>query len=347
MTIQSTLLPEWAPQSGVMLTWPHAETLWFNMLDEIDAVFVEVTKAITQNEPVLIVCFDQVHQKRIIDLLDDANVNLNQVATFLSPSNDIWVRDHGPLTGLYEDQPVLLDFVFNGWGEKYPYDLDNQVTRNLHKKGAFGKTFLSTVDLILEGGSVEVDGNGALLTTSRCLLSASRQPHLSKDDISEALTRYFGLKKILWLDYGYLEGDDTDGHIDTLARFTDPHTICYVSCPDKDDPHYAPLQEMEAQLRTFTNAEGKPYRLVPLPWPKPQYAKSDEHRLPATYANFLIINGAVLVPIYNDPADTVAIQVLSSCFPDRKMIGINCVSVIQWHGSLHCMTMQLPMGVLS
>jgi agmatine deiminase len=342
-----TLLPEWTEQSGVMLTWPHAETLWFNMLDEIDRVFVEVTKAIATHEHVLISCFNHIHEAHIIDLLTHANVNLSRVLIFIVPANDIWVRDHGPLTGILKNQLVLLNFSFNGWGEKYAYDLDNQVTQTLHKQGAFGEIQLSTIDLVLEGGSVDVDGAGTLLTTTSCLLAKSRNPTLSQDEISKQLKEVFGLKKILWLDHGYLAGDDTDGHIDTLARFTDPNTICYVSCSDKTDAHYGPLKKMETQLKSFTNANDKIYRLVPLPWPKAQFAKSDGHRLPASYANFLIINGAVLMPTYDDPADIEAKFILSSCFPNHEIIGIHSIPLIQWHGSLHCMTMQLPKGVLT
>lgn len=346
-SLHCTLLPEWHEQSGIMLTWPHAETLWVNMLDDIDAVFVEVAREVTMREPLLITCYDQAHQKHILDLLDEANVNLAQVAIFLAPSNDIWVRDHGPLTAIHQAQPILLDFAFNGWGQKYPFHLDNQITKQLHTQGAFGDTTISTIDMVLEGGSVDVDGEGTLLTTSECLLASSRNPNMTKEEIEITLKRTFGLKKILWLDHGYLAGDDTDSHIDTLARFVNPETICYMSCDDQTDEHYESLKKMEKQLQSFTNYAGKPYNLIPLPWPRAQFAKSDGHRLPATYANFLIINGAVLVPIYNDPQDVNAMLILSRCFPGRQIIGINAIPVIQWHGSIHCMTMQLPVGVLS
>lgn len=345
--LHCTLLPEWHDQSGIMLTWPHAETLWVNMLDDIDAVFVEVAREVTMREPLLITCYNQAHQKHILDLLDEANVNLAQVAIFLAPSNDIWVRDHGPLTAIHQAQPILLDFAFNGWGQKYPFQLDNQVTKQLHIQGAFGETVISTIDMVLEGGSVDVDGEGTLLTTSECLLAPSRNPSMTKEEIEVILKRTFGLKKILWLDHGYLAGDDTDSHIDTLARFVNPETICYMSCDDETDEHFEPLKAMEKQLQSFTNYAGKPYNLIPLPWPRPQFAKSDGHRLPATYANFLIINGAVLVPTYNDPQDVNAMLILSRCFPGRQIIGVNAIPVIQWHGSIHCMTMQLPVGVLS
>lgn len=340
------LPPEWAPQSGVMLTWPHRETIWAERLDVIDRVFVEVIQQITPRQKVLINCFDEAHQHHIKTLLDAAHINLNQVMTYRVPSDDIWVRDHGPLCVLREQQPVLLDFIFNGWGNKYPAAQDNQLTRHLHAQNAFGNVLLNTIDMVLEGGAIEVDGQGTLLTTRRCLLAKTRNPTFTENEIVERLQKFFGIKKILWLDYGYLAGDDTDSHIDTLARFIDPQTICYVRCTDPADEHFAELQEMENQLHSFRNQQGQPYQLVPLPWPKAQYAIYDGRRLPATYANFLIINDAVLVPTYHDPADTEALNILTNCFPQRQVIGMDCSPVIQWYGSLHCMTMQLPEKIL-
>ncbi|VVC77054.1 Agmatine deiminase [Aquicella siphonis] len=343
------LPPEWAPQSGVMITWPHAETIWAETLDDIDQVLASVAYHVTRQEKLVISCYDQNHVRHIQALLLNADARLDQVSMHISPCDDIWVRDHGPISVFHQrhHEPLLLDFLFNGWGNKYPHANDNEITRSIHAQHAFGGTLLQSINMVLEGGAIEVDGKGTLLTTSSCLLSKSRNAHLTKEAIEHNLRQLLGVERILWLDHGYLAGDDTDGHIDTLARFTDPHTICYIRCNDPNDEHYSALKKMEEQLRTFTDFQGNPYRLVPLPWPRPRYADYDGRRLPATYANFLIINGAVLVPTYDDPADEEALATLADCFPDRKIIGIHSLPVIQWYGSIHCMTMQLPLGVLS
>jgi agmatine deiminase len=350
MTTASTadsyyLAPEWAKQRAVMLTWPHSDTIWAETLATVDPIFAEVTKEIAKREKVVIACVDQTHQDHITTLLRKANVNLDQVAQYVAPSNDVWVRDHGPITVYHDGTPLLLDFTFNGWGNKYPAQHDNLITASLHAQQAFGDTPLATIDMVLEGGAVEVDGKGSLMTTSRCLLAKTRNPSLSQKDIADRLHHLFGIKRILWLDEGYLAGDDTDGHIDTLARFTDAHTICYVTCDDPSDEHFEALKKMEAQLRSFVDDQGNPYRLVPLPWPKARYADYDGRRLPLTYANFLIINDAVLAPIYDDVADKEALRILAACFPDREIIPIPSLAIAQWYGSIHCMTMQLPQEV--
>lgn len=347
-TAVKTHLPaEWEAQSGVLLTWPHHETIWAETLDVIDKVFAEIAKQISLREKMIISCFDDAHANHIKNLLSAAGVELNQVAIYRAPCDDIWVRDHGPITVLHDAQPVLLDFIFNGWGKKYPAENDNRITHSLHSQRAFGATKHAAIDIVLEGGSIEVDGHGTLLTTRSCLFATTRNPTLTPTDIADNLRELLGIKKILWLDHGHLAGDDTDGHIDTLARFTDAHTICYTACSDPDDEHFTALKAMENQLRTFTDYQGKPYRLLPLPWPKARYADYDGRRLPLTYANFLIINDAVLVPTYHDPAaDAAALKILTACFPQREMVPIHCVPVVQWYGSLHCMTMQLPEGVL-
>lgn len=346
-TIVKTHLPaEWARQSGVMLTWPHSETIWAETLAAADQVFTEITKQISLREKIIISCFDDKHATHIKHLLKAANVNLQHIAIYTAPCDDIWVRDHGPITVLKQTQPLLLDFTFNGWGNKYPAENDNYITRSLHAQHAFGDTPLTTIDMVLEGGGIEVDGQGTLLTTSSYLLAKTRNPVLTRAEITNNLQRLFGIKKILWLDHGYLAGDDTDGHIDTLARFTDAHTICYTACSDPHDEHFTALKAMEDQLQGFTDYQNQPYQLIPLPWPRARFADYDGRRLPLTYANFLIINDAVLVPTYADPADAHALKILASCFPNRQIIPIPCLPIVQWYGSLHCMTMQLPEGVL-
>ncbi|MFL6711367.1 MAG: agmatine/peptidylarginine deiminase [Sulfurifustis sp.] len=339
------LPPEWAPQSGVMLTWPHAQTDWAPRLASVEPVFAAIVREIARREGALIACHDEAHRSHVQATLAAADVNMERLVLKIAPSNDTWARDHGPLTVLCRNRPLLLDFQFNGWGGKYAHDLDNLITRRLHEGDAFGSTSLETIDLILEGGAVEVDGSGTLLTTSRCLLAPTRNPRLAREGIEQELRDWLGLNRILWLEHGALEGDDTDSHIDTLARFCDARTIAYVTCDDPSDTHYRELKAMEAELKAFRSADGSPYRLVPLPWPRAQY--DEGRRLPATYANFLIINGAVLVPTYRDPADAVALRRLGECFPGREIVGIDCLPAIAQNGSLHCLTMQLPEGVLS
>ena len=201
--------------------------------------------------------------------------------------------------------------------------------------------------MVLEGGAIETDGQGTLLTTEACLLNHNRNPRLDRAAIEMKLREDFGVERILWLSHGHLEGDDTDSHIDTLARFCDPQTIAYVRCDDPEDSHYPSLAAMEEQLKTLRQADGSPYRLIALPWPRPCFDPDDGHRLPATYANFLIINGAVLVPTYADAADAEALATLAEAFPGRDIVPIDCRSVIRQHGSLHCLTMQLPRGTLT
>ncbi len=262
----------------------------------------------------------------------------------VAPSNDTWARDHGAITIVNNGKPELLDFQFNGWGNKFAAELDNQITATLDDANAFGSTPLKSVDFVLEGGAIESDGAGTLLTTSTCLLAPTRNPHLSQKKIEKELKHYFGLDRVLWLDHGELAGDDTDAHIDTLARLCDEQTIAYIQCSDPSDEHFEELQAMEAQLKTFKTAAGNPYKLVPLPMADACYDE-DGDRMPATYANFLICNGAVLVPIYRVAQDEQALETIRSIFPDREVIGINCLPLIQQHGSLHCVTMQYPVGV--
>lgn len=338
------LPPEWAPQSGVLLTWPHAFGDWADRLAQVEPVFAALAREIARRERALIACRDDAHRAHVRAVLADARVDMRRVDLALAPSNDTWARDHGPITVLCRDQALLLDFRFNGWGGKYPSALDDRVTARLHAAGAFGHAPLEPVDLVLEGGAIEVDGSGTLLTTARCLPAATRNPGLGRAAIERELGEWLGLNRVLWLEHGYLEGDDTDGHVDMLARFCDAGTIAYVGCDDPNDAHYAELQALEAELTRARTAAGAPYRLVPLPLPGARYEGG--RRLPATYANFLIINGAVLVPTYRDPADAVALARLRACFPGREVVGIDCVPVIEQSGSVHCLTMQLPAGVL-
>ncbi len=337
---------EWEPQSAVMLTWPHAHGDWGTNLTAAERVFVDIARAVTAHEALLVGCGDAPHLEHVRSRLVEAGVDLGRVRLSLAPSNDAWARDHGPLTVLDDGRARLLDFRFNGWGGKYAATLDDGITLTHHGHGVFGGTPLSRAPLVLEGGAVETDGRGTLLATRSAMLSASRNPGLSQAALESRLHQWLGVERFLWLEHGALEGDDTDGHIDTLARFCDPETIAYVRCDDPADPHYGPLQAMEEELRAFRTGAGAPYRLVALPWPAAKYDENGQ-RLPATYANFLIIDGAVLAPTYADPADQEALHTLQRCFPGRRIVGIDCGPLIRQHGSLHCVTMQLPAGVLA
>mgnify|MGYP001104888211 CR=1 FL=1 len=333
---------EWEAQDGVLLAWPHAATDWAPLLAEVEPVFARLALEIGRRERVLVVA-PQVEPVRAALAL--AGVDLARVTLVELPTNDTWSRDFGPLTVFEGDRPVLLDFGFNGWGLKFACDQDNQVTRRLAGQGLWGTCPCRSVGLVFEGGSIESDGNGTLLTTAECLLGPNRNPHLDRQTLEAELLRIFGAKRLLWLEHGYLAGDDTDAHVDTLARLCPDDTIVYVACDDPADEHYPELQKMAAELQAFRTLAGQPYRLLPLPWPQARFDANGD-RLPATYANYLVINGAVLVPTYNDPADEQALAVIGLAFPDREVVGIDCSALIYQHGSLHCVTMQLPKGVL-
>lgn len=335
-----TRLPaEWETQSFVQFTFPHRNSDWAYMFDEVADCFVEIIETTAQFEPVLVVCSSE------NEVAAYFKKNIKHPIYFIeAPSNDTWARDHGAITIIRDGKPILLDFIFNGWGQKFEAKLDNQITLHLAQT-VFQSLHIESLDFILEGGGIESDGQGTMLTTSECLLSQFRNPSLSRQQITDYLSTVLGLKKVLWLDHGYLAGDDTDSHIDTLARFCSRDCIAYVKCDDVKDEHYEELQRMEAQLRTFTNAYGQPYRLVALPWPDACF-DADGDRLPATYANFLLVNGGVLVPTYNVPQDKIALSLFAELFPDRQVTGINCRPLIEQHGSLHCISMQYPKEVI-
>ena len=297
MTVQVEMraphLPaEWHTQSGIQLTWPHAGTDWAYMLEEVQQCFINIAQEITKRELLLIVTPEPEKVKQQIT----ATVNMNNVRFLQCATNDTWARDHGAITMIDTGTPSLLDFAFNGWGLKYASELDNQITRQAVETGALNGQYVNRLDFILEGGSIESDGMGTLLTTSECLLSSNRNERLNQVEIEDYLKSVFHLQQVLWLDHGYLAGDDTDSHIDTLARFCSTDTIAYVKCEDKEDEHYGALHAMEEQLKTFRTLAGAPYRLL--------------------------------------------------AFPGRQIVGIDCRALIKQHGSLHCVTMQYPTGVI-
>jgi len=326
---------EWEKQQLVLMSFPHEETDWAK--EDLNAAlspFIRIAQAIAYGEAVYIICKD----KEKISSMFCSTRNM----TFIEiPTNDTWIRDYGYISIKENGSNRLLDLDFDGWGGKFEATLDNAVNRTLHKKGYMGITPLEEIDLVLEGGSIESDGEGTILTTSACLCNPNRNGGLSKEEVTILLKKNLGAQKVLWLDHGYLAGDDTDSHIDTLARFVNSDTIAYVKCDDPDDEHYPALQAMEKQLQGFNKSDGSTYRLVPLPMCEPKYNASGE-RLPATYANFLITNDALIFPVYNDSInDKRAEALFKDLFPRREVIPVNCIKLIEEGGSLHCSTMQV------
>ena len=305
------MMAEWEPQSMVQLTWPHKDTDWAPILPEITAVYEEMAREIAKREPLLIVTPEE----------------------FIS--NDTWARDHGFITVEDHGELVLLDFCFNGWGEKFEAALDNAINRHLYDQGLVRGTYEDHLDFVLEGGSIESDGKGTVFTTTCCLMAPHRNQPLTQAQIEDRLKQYLGAERIVWINHGSLIGDDTDGHIDTLVRICPDDTLLYIGA-DTDHPD---LLAMEEELRTLRTIDGRPYRLLQLPLPRPIYDGDD--RLPATYANYLVINGAVLVPTYAQPdLDAEALRTIALAYPDREIVPIDCRPVIRQHGSLHCCTMQ-------
>jgi len=332
---------EWEEQDGVLLAWPDENTDWGPVLDRVEPVFAEIIAAITRFQRVILIADDAA----VKTALCTAGADLQRITFVNLPLNDTWARDFGPITVIEDNTPLLLDFGFNGWGLKFPANHDNRINQLLAEAGLFRNETL-IMPLVLEGGSLESDGAGTLMITSACLLSPNRNPHLSREQIESELKEQLGTERFLWLNHGHLAGDDTDSHIDTLARLCPGGTILYAACDDPADEHFDELAAMKLELESFRSGENRPYRLIPLPFPAAKQGLEGE-RIPATYANFLIINGAVLVPTYDDQNDAAALSAVATAFPGREIIGINCSSIILQHGSLHCLTMQLPKGVLA
>jgi agmatine/peptidylarginine deiminase len=336
---------EWAPQRALLLTWPHPNTDWATQLDAVETLYLELVRAVVHHQPVVILCPDATWQAQVAQRLIDAGIPQSRVRYVLAPGNDTWTRDHGPI-GVVDDQggAVLVDFRFNGWGGKYPAELDDRINQHLSASGLFAATRWQRSELVLEGGAIDSDGAGSLLLMRRTLVDPARNPGWSQAMIERELSRQLGTRHFLWLEHGQLSGDDTDGHIDTLARFVDARTIVHVTCEDRQDPDAESIAALITELQARRDAQGRPYRLRPLPRPAPIHDQ-DGQRLPAGYANFALINGAVLLPVYRDPADARAMAVLRDCFPERALYPIDCRALIRQGGSLHCACMQLPAAV--
>lgn len=334
---------EWEPSGAVLIAWPHEDTDWAYMLDDVTTCYCNLAHAIAgTGSTLVIVAPDITVPKRHLSDIDTSRIIFCQVAT-----NDTWARDFGPITVIDNgNETKLIDFCFNGWGLKFAADRDNLITAKLSAASLFTAPRENHFGFVLEGGSIESDGRGTILTTSECLLSPNRNGDLSRSDIETYLHRSLGANRVLWVDHGYLAGDDTDSHIDTLARLAPHDTILYVKCDNPSDEHYNDLSLMEQDLKALRTADGLPYNLVALPMPDPIYDE-DGQRLPATYANFLITDNAILLPTYGQQAnDRLASQIMQIVFPDRKIVTVDCRALIRQHGSLHCVTMQLPKEIL-
>jgi len=317
---------EWEKQEAVMLTFPHPKSDWIYCLDEIEKTYIKMVEAISKYQKCIVLCDDISRVKNLLRSIDNPNIIYTQI-----PTNDTWIRDYGAIDVFDGDNVVSYDFTFNGWGEKFDATLDNQANQNIYKQKLFSNP-LKKIDFALEGGSIDTNGKGVLLTTKKCLLEKNRNPSYSLQDIDRFLKEIFGLNHILWLENGYLEGDDTDSHIDTLARFIDEKSIAYIKCEDKYDIHYHELKEMEKELKYSG------FELYPLPQPSPIFQENE--RLPATYINFLLINGAVLIPKYNQiEKDEKVFTFFKSFYKNRDIIPIDSTTLIKEHGSIHCATM--------
>jgi agmatine deiminase len=337
------LAAEWEEQDAVLLAWPHAETDWRPRLAAVQRSFADILRHILAFEKAVVIAPDL---RALRQDLEGWSIPRRDLILHEIPTNDTWARDFGPVIPLHDGRPVVIDFQFNGWGGKFPATHDNRVTTALWQQGLFRVRSLIRPGLVLEGGSIDSDGQGTLLTTERCLLNPNRNPQLTRTELEGRLSGLLGVKRFLWLGRGFLAGDDTDSHVDILARFCSPTTIAYSSCNDEQDEHFRELNGMAEELAAFRSLQGEPYRLIPLPIPAPRCDDSGQ-RLAAGYANFLILNRAVLVPAYADPHDEIALHRLQEAFPKREVIPVDCRELIRQGGSLHCLTMQLPKGVLA
>jgi len=344
MTQTSLRFPaEWEPQSAILIAWPNADTDWAERLGEVEETYIALVAAITRFQPVVICVADDDVESYAQARLSSNRIDMDRVRFVTAAYDDTWLRDSGPITLREGTGFRLLDFRFTGWGGKFDASRDDLLVERLQGMGIFSKNHLQSIDFALEGGAIDTDGAGTLLTTWQCL--HERHPGAGREALGAKLADWLAQDRVLWLDHGYLEGDDTDAHVDTLARFAAPDAIVFQACDDPDDSHHAELQAMAAELAALRTADGRPYRLFPLPWARPILDQG--RRLAASYANFLIVNGAVLMPSYGDAADAAAAAVMRQAFPDREIVQVPCRPLIWQNGSLHCITMQLPEGLLA
>lgn len=330
---------EWEKQRAVLFAFPHQWSDWQPYLSKARENFIAIIKQVLRFEDVILIHHpNDLEGKQIIEEEFAEQIREGRARVYAIKCNDTWARDFGAINLLEDEKNVLLDFGFNGWGLKFASNWDNQINSALKELGEFSDE-LRVMDMILEGGSIESDGGGVILTNTQCLLEKNRNPYLSQEQIELKLKDHLGAKKILWLNHGYLAGDDTDSHIDTLARFISPTQIAYIGCDDRSDEHYVELKAMEQELKNLRDLNGNAYELIKLPFVRAIF--DEEERLPATYVNFLFVNGALLVPTYGDSNDSLALQILQDALPHLEVIGVDCQTLIRQHGSLHCVSMQI------
>ena len=332
---------EWEPQSAILLAWPTNDTDWADRLAEVEETYIALVQAITRFQRAVICVADDDVETYAEMRLRSNRVDMARVRFVTVPYDDTWLRDSGPITLRAGDGFVLNDFRFTGWGGKFEASDDDRLVERLQAQGVFHDAERRPHDFALEGGGIETDGAGTLLTTWHCL--SLRHPGKRRDEIEAVLRTTLAQDRVLWLEHGELEGDDTDAHIDTLARFAPGDAIVFQSCDDPDDAHYPALQAMAAELAALRTTAGAPYRLHPLPWPRP--ILDGGRRLAASYANYLVVNDAVLMPAYGDARDDDAAAVLAAAHPGRTVVQVPCRPLIWQNGSLHCITMQLPAGL--
>ena len=325
------LIAEFEQQSFTQIIFPHLKTDWAEYLAEVEITFINIIKAVIKKQKCLVVCADVEYVKNLFT--PDDNLHFVEYE-----SDDTWARDCSVLSVWDKEDIKLLNFIFNGWGGKFEASKDDAMSKSLSKH--YSKEVVD-IDFELEGGAIESNGDGLILTTKECMIKRNGQNRDLSDNTTQKLKNYFGAKEILYLNHGYLAGDDTDSHIDTLARFVDKKTIMYIKCEDKNDEHYNELKLMEDELKVFAKEFG--LRLISLPFTHAIYY--DNERLPATYANFLFINGGVLVPTYGVKEDKEALEIFKKSFKDRDITPIDCSILIRQHGSLHCVTMNFAKGV--
>ena len=331
---------EWELHEATWLSWPHKEASWPGKIETIYGPYCEFIKVVAEGEKVRININDEETKAFAIAELQKAGADLNNVEFFMHPTNDAWCRDHGPafLVNPAAAQPkVIVDWGYNAWGNKYPpYDLDDVIPTLIGKH--YGIPVYHP-GIVMEGGSVEFNGKGTVLTSTACLLNPNRNPHLSQEQIEGYLRDYYGVEQILWVDEGIV-GDDTDGHIDDTVRFVNEDTVLTVIEYDRNDENYTLLQHNLGQLQQMRLLNGRQLNIVELPMPpKLEY---EAQRLPCSYANFYIANKSVIVPVFNAPADDKALQLIETCFPDRKVVGIDSRDIIWGLGSFHCLSQQEP-----
>lgn len=332
---------EWEPHEATWLSWPHKEASWPGAFEPVPEIVAQIVGVLAESELVRINVADEDMADGVRQLLRRGGVNLEALRFHLNPTNDAWVRDHGPIYVVRSldgrGERAVIDWEYNAWGNKYPpYELDNAIPQRIAAE--FGEPVFSP-GIVMEGGSLDVNGRGDLLTTTSCLLNPNRNPDLSQPQIEQYLRDNLGVTNILWLGDGIV-GDDTDGHIDDLTRFVSDDTVVTVIEPDPQDPNHAPLRDNLSRLKTLRLADGRPLRIVELPMPAA--VLFEEQRLPASYANFLIANRRVLVPVFGDPHDQPVLDALQRLFPERMVVGIDCRALVWGLGAIHCLTQQQP-----